>query len=133
MTEWKRRILIVDDEPDVTFTLKKGLEEEGFQIDIFNDPLKAQSYFKAGEYDMLLLDINMPKLNGFELYRELKKIDNRVKICFITAFELYYDEFRRVFPKLNVTCFVRKPITIDELAKILKQELQSVETRDSHS
>jgi two-component system, OmpR family, response regulator ChvI len=126
MTEWKRRILIVDDEPDVTFTLKKGLEEEGFQIDIFNDPLKAQSYFKAGEYDMLLLDINMPKLNGFELYRELKKIDNRVKVCFITAFELYYDEFRRVFPKLNVTCFVRKPITIDELAKILKQELQSV-------
>jgi two-component system, OmpR family, response regulator ChvI len=126
MTEWKRRILIVDDEPDVTFALKKGLEEEGFQIDIFNDPLKAQSYFKAGEYDMLLLDINMPKLNGFELYRELKKIDNRVKVCFITAFELYYDEFRRVFPKLNVTCFVRKPITIDELAKILKQELQSV-------
>lgn len=73
MTGWKRRILIVDDEPDVTFTLKKGLEEEGFQIDIFNDPLEAQSYFKAGQYDMLLLDVNMPKLNGFELYRELKK------------------------------------------------------------
>jgi two-component system, OmpR family, response regulator ChvI len=126
MTGWKRRILIVDDEPDVTFTLKKGLEEEGFQIDIFNDPLEAQSYFKAGQYDMLLLDVNMPKLNGFELYRELKKIDNRVKICFITAFEFYYDEFRRIFPKLNVTCFVRKPITINELAKILKEELQSV-------
>jgi DNA-binding response OmpR family regulator len=124
MTGWKRRILIVDDEPDVTFTLKKGLEEEGFQIDIFNDPLEAQSYFKAGQYDMLLLDINMPELNGFELYRELKKIDNRVKICFITAFEFYYDEFRRVFPKLNVRCFLRKPITIDELAKILKEELQ---------
>ena len=124
MTEWKRRILIVDDEPDVTFTLKKGLEEEGFQIDIFNDPLEAQSYFEAGQYDMLLLDVNMPKLNGFELYRELKKIDNRVKICFITAFEFYYDEFRRVFPKLNVRCFLRKPITIDELAKILKEELQ---------
>lgn len=126
MTEWTRRILIVDDEPDVTFTLKKGLEEEGFQIDIFNDPLEAQSYFKAGQYDMLLLDVNMPKLNGFELYRELKKIDNRVKICFITAFEFYYDEIRRIFPKLNVTCFVRKPITINELAKILKEELQSV-------
>lgn len=124
MTGWKRRILIVDDEPDVTFTLKKGLEEEGFQIDIFNDPLEAQSYFKAGQYDMLLLDITMPELNGFELYRELKKIDNRVKICFITAFEFYYDEFRRVFPKLNVRCFLRKPITIDELAKILKEELQ---------
>jgi DNA-binding response OmpR family regulator len=126
MTGWKRKILIVDDEPDVTFTLKKGLEEEGFQIDIFNDPLEAQSYFKAGQYDMLLLDVNMPKLNGFELYRELKKIDARVKICFITAFEFYYDEFRRVFPKLNVRCFVRKPITINELAKILKEELQSV-------
>ena len=74
---------------------------------------------------MLLLDVNMPKLNGLELYRELKKIDNRVKICFITAFEFYYDEFRRVFPKLSVRCFVRKPITIDELAKVLKEELQS--------
>jgi DNA-binding response OmpR family regulator len=76
MTGWKRRILIVDDEPDVTFTLKKGLEEEV----IFNDPLEAQSYFKVifndpleAQYDMLLLDINMPELNDFELYRELKK------------------------------------------------------------
>jgi two-component system response regulator ChvI len=126
MTGWKKRILIVDDEPDVTFTLKKGLEEEGFQIDAFNDPLEALSYFKAGQYDMLLLDVKMPKLNGFELYRELKQIDNRVKICFITAFEFYYDEFRRVFPKLNVRCFARKPIAMDELAKILKEELHSV-------
>ena len=125
MTERKIRILIVDDEPDVTFTLKEGLEEEGFQIDIFNDPLEVLSYFKAGQYDMLLLDVNMQKLNGFELYRELKKIDNIVKICFITAFEFYYDEFRRVFPKLNVRCFARKPIAIDELAKILREELQS--------
>jgi two-component system response regulator ChvI len=126
MTGWKKKILIVDDEPDVTFTLKKGLEDEGFQIDAFNDPLEALSYFKAGQYDMLLLDVKMPKLNGFELYKELKKIDNRVKICFITAFEFYYDEFRRVFPKLNVRCFARKPIAMDELAKILKEELQSV-------
>jgi len=126
MTGWKKKILIVDDEPDVTFTLKKGLEDEGFQIDAFNDPLEALSYFKAGQYDMLLLDVKMPKLNGFELYKELKKIDNRVKICFITAFEFYYDEFRRVFPKLNVRCFAKKPIAMDELAKILKEELQSV-------
>ena len=72
MTGWKKKILIVDDEPDVTFTLKKGLEDEGFQIDAFNDPLEALSYFKAGQYDMLLLDVKMPKLNGFELYKELK-------------------------------------------------------------
>jgi DNA-binding response OmpR family regulator len=59
---------------------KRGLEQEGFQIDIFNDPLEALSYFKAGRHDMLLLDVNMQKLNGFELYRELKKIDNTVKM-----------------------------------------------------
>lgn len=123
------RILIVDDEEDITNVMKQGLEKEGFQIDVFNDPERALSNFKAGKYDLLLLDIRMPKMNGFQLYRELRKIDDKAKICFITAFEIYYDEFRRVFPKVRVNCFVRKPVGIQELSKIIREELELEEVQ----
>ena len=63
-------------------------------------------------------------MNGFELYRELKARDSKIRVCFITAFEVYYDEFRRVFPKIKVTCFVRKPITISALAKTVREEIE---------
>jgi two-component system catabolic regulation response regulator CreB/two-component system response regulator ChvI len=66
----------------------------------------------------------MPKMNGFELYNKLYQIDEKARICFITAFELYYDEFRRVFPKINVDCFIRKPVSINKLARVIKDELQ---------
>ena len=65
----------------------------------------------------------MPKMNGFELYNRLQQINHKVKICFVTAFELYFDEFQRMFPKLKVECFVRKPVSIDVLAKMIKDEL----------
>jgi two-component system, OmpR family, response regulator ChvI len=67
----------------------------------------------------------MPEINGFELYTKLQQIDQKVKICFITAFDhLYYEEFTRIFPKINVNCFVRKPVTINALARVIKAELQ---------
>jgi two-component SAPR family response regulator len=119
----RNRILIVDDEPDVALVLKLGLEANGFVVEAYNDPLKALSDFKANSYDLLLLDIKMPKMNGFELYGKLQQIDHNVKICFITAFELYFDEFRNMFPKLKVECFVHKPVSIDTLSKVIKGEL----------
>jgi two-component system response regulator ChvI len=118
------RILVVDDESDITTIMKKGLEMQGFKVDTFNNPIQAKEQFKAGAYDLVLLDVRMTPINGFELYRELSKIDNKVKACFITAFEIYYDEFRRVFPKLQVDCFVRKPVSMDNLAKIIRQKLE---------
>jgi two-component SAPR family response regulator len=66
----------------------------------------------------------MPKMNGFELYNKLHQIDEKAKICFITAYELYYDEFKRVFPKIKVQCFIRKPVSINSLARVIKDELQ---------
>ena len=118
------KIFIVDDEPDLTMLFKLGLEDNGFEVDAFNDPLIALNAFKKRpSYDLALIDIRMPKMNGFELYREIKKIDNQIKVCFITALEFYYDEFRRIFPKLNVNCFARKPISIDEMANIIKEEI----------
>ncbi|MCI0559186.1 MAG: response regulator [Nitrososphaera sp.] len=125
------RILVVDDEPDITTVMKMGLEQVGFNVDTFNNPMEAIDHFKEGIYDLVLLDIKMSPINGFELYRKLLEIDNKVKVCFITAFEIYYEEFRRVFPKIHVDCFVRKPVRLDKLAKIISTELERTEERIS--
>jgi DNA-binding response OmpR family regulator len=119
----KKRILLVDDEHDITFSLRIGLENNGFAVDIFNDPEEALSIFKAGLYDLLLIDVKMPKMNGFELYQEIEKMDNKVKVCFITAFEVYYNSLRELFPTVKVDCYIKKPVTTDELVQRIKSEL----------
>src|SRR5215204_1405479 len=117
--ERKRKILVVDDEPDNTSIFSMGLEDGGFEVDAFTDPLLALSTFKAGKkYDLLILDIKMPDMNGFELYEEIRKINNKVKACFLTAFgEGYTEEFGRRFPTSINVSFVRKPIRIDDLVR----------------
>ena len=122
----KKRILLVDDEHDITFSLRISLEDNGFVVDTFNDPEEALSNFKAGLYDLLLIDVKMPKMNGFELYREIEKIDNKAKVCFITAFEVYYKSLRELFPTTKVDCYIKKPITTDELVQRIKTELVAV-------
>jgi two-component system, OmpR family, response regulator ChvI len=119
----KKSILIVDDEHDIALAFKISLENNGFVVDTFNDPEQALSNFKAGLYDLLLIDIKMPKMNGFELYREMEKIDNKAKICFITAFEVYYKSLRELFPTVKVDCYIKKPITTDDLVQRIKSEL----------
>ena len=123
-----KRLLIVYDEPDITSVLRRGRDQYGFVVDTFNDPVEALSDFKVGYYDLLLLDISMPKMNGFELYKEMAKIDNKAKVCFMTAFEIYRDEFKRLFPKLSLNCFANKPISIKTLANLLKMELEVIAT-----
>jgi DNA-binding response OmpR family regulator len=118
-----KRILVVDDEPGITLAFKKGLEGDGFEVDAFNDPVTALAHFKANSYSLLLIDVKMPKMNGFELYQEIEKIDNKVKVCFITAFEVYYEALREIFPNLEVGCFIRKPIEISNLVNRIKAEL----------
>jgi CheY-like chemotaxis protein len=91
----KRRILAVDDNPDITLTVKLGLEASGlFEVDTFNDPELALSSFKPGLYDLALLDMRMPKMYGHELYDEMKKIDGRLKVCFMTATYQNYEALR---------------------------------------
>jgi CheY-like chemotaxis protein len=115
----EKRILVVDDEPDNISVFSIGLEDEGFTVDTFIDPQLALSAFKAETYDLLILDIKMPNMNGFELYEKVKKIDNKLKVCFLTAFgEGYHEEFRRRFPASSSdVIFIRKPIRIDDLVK----------------
>src|SRR5919106_6300022 len=117
--EKKRKILVVDDEPDNASVFTMSLEDEGLEVDTFTDPLLALSTFKAGKkYDLLILDIKMPNMNGFDLYDAVRKIDNKVKACFLTAFgEGYTEEFGRRFPASTNVSFVRKPIRIDDLVK----------------
>ncbi|MFY3740745.1 MAG: DNA-binding response OmpR family regulator [Candidatus Nitrosomirales archaeon] len=118
------KILLADDEPDITTSIKKGLEHYGFEVDAFNDPVEALSKFKPNLYDLLLIDIRMPKMNGFELYREIRKRgDSKSIVCFITAFEVYYDEFKKIFPDLDVKYFIRKPIKVADLASKIKTML----------
>jgi two-component system, OmpR family, response regulator ChvI len=115
-----KKILIVDDEPDITLTLRKGLELSGYDVHSFNDPLEALSSYKPDTYDLLVIDIRMPSLTGFELYRKIKEIDSKVRVCFITAFETYYEKFKQeFFPLEEIKGFIRKPIQIEDLVRFV--------------
>ena len=116
-----KRILVVDDESDIGSAMKIGLEDNGFAVSVFNDPLSALSVYKAGSYDLLILDVKMPKMNGFELYREIRKLDENSKVCFLTAFEMYIEEFKRVFPSMDVKHFIQKPISMADLVEQIKK------------
>ena len=126
----KKKILIVDDDPDITFSLKKALEEYNHDeqkkggglfelvVDTFSDPADVVSnYNQPGMYDLLIIDIVMPKMNGFELYEKVKEIDDKAKACFITAHEVYYESLRDLFPGFEVDCFMRKPIENEDLLR----------------
>jgi DNA-binding response OmpR family regulator len=122
-----KRVLIVDDEPDLTLSLKMTLEENGFKVDTFTDPLSALENYKeeAGMYDLLILDMKMPQMNGFELYRQIKKIDDKVKVCFLTAGEMDYEQFRKeLFPPLENNCYIQKPIENETLIKRLNRIME---------
>jgi CheY-like chemotaxis protein len=126
--EGKNRILIVDDEPDIARLFKLGLEREGgFEVDVYNDPIMALSNYTPGSYDLLLLDIKMPEMNGLELYQNIKEKDKEedreIKVCFITAFEESYNKIVHSFPNLKIYCFIRKPISIDKLVEAVKTKL----------
>jgi len=116
-----KRILVVDDDSDVCFMLQKALAENGYIVDSFEDPLLALKRFRAQLYNLVILDIKMPKLNGFLLYREMRRLDKKVKICFFTAGEMYYGIYSDIFSSLPANCFIRKPINIDELLRHLNE------------
>ena len=117
--------MLVDNEIDISSAFKIGLEDNGFEVDAFDKPDAALSYFNQGMYDLLLLDIKMPKMNGIEFYKRMKEIDEKVKVCFITASEIHYFEeiAKEIFPILGVRRLIRKPIKIQDLVKTVKAEL----------
>jgi DNA-binding response OmpR family regulator len=117
------KLLLVDDEPDIVTTLAKGLSQKGHQVDAFSDCMVALSKFRPNYYDLSILDIRMPGMSGFELYRRLKTKDPNLKVAFMTAFEIYQQEFEKVLPKYDVRTFITKPVTISHLDSIIRESL----------
>jgi DNA-binding NtrC family response regulator len=109
-----KRVLIVDDEADVNLLFKIILEENNqLMVHSYTDAITALRNFRSGFYDLVLLDIKMPKMNGFELYKEISRIDPKVKVCFLTSSEKYYEAFRReeeINAILGENYFIQKPI-----------------------
>lgn len=119
------RILVVDDDPDIANLYKLSLESDGFIVNTFNDPLLLLANYKVGEYDLLLFDIRMPHMDGFELYQKIRLVDDRTKICFISAFEEYHTRFKELFPDLKESdCFIRKPIDSESLTNKVNSRLR---------
>ncbi|HEX5187074.1 MAG TPA: response regulator [Nitrososphaeraceae archaeon] len=116
-----KKILLIDDEPDVTYTIKSILEEHEFKVYTFTDSILALDNYKVNFYDLIILDILMPKMDGYELYTKLREKDSPVKICFLTAITTFNEDFRKIRMTLGKTInedyFIQKPIKTEELVK----------------
>jgi CheY-like chemotaxis protein len=117
------KVFLIDDEPDITYTLEKVLEDNGFKVESFTDPIVALNNYKVNFYDLIILDIKMPKIDGFEIYNKIREKDPKVKICFLTAITMFYDKFREkrlaLGKTINEDYFIQKPIKIEDLIKKL--------------
>jgi two-component SAPR family response regulator len=126
---WKR-ILIVDDDADLTATFKAVIEESNNNNDVnrrievhtSNNPVVTLSDFKPNFYDLLLIDINMPHMNGFQLCEKILVIDINVRICFMSSLEINREGLREIYPSLSLGCFIRKPVTTDYLLEKIRSE-----------
>jgi CheY-like chemotaxis protein len=127
-----KQILVVDDNPDITITFKKALEEENrndnngisFQVNAYNDPLLALIDFRPDFYDLMLVDINMPKMNGFEFSTRILELDVNPRICYMSSGLINQEALREQYPTLSIGCFIKKPVTIEYLVRRVKAELE---------
>ncbi len=116
-------ILIVDDDVGTALFFKICLEEEGHQVTIFNDPGSLLEQFEPGHFDLLITDIRMPRINGFELASRIRIMDRRIRICLATAFEEYYQSIIKSYTDLSFNCIIKKPINKDSFLKIVEKRL----------
>jgi two-component system catabolic regulation response regulator CreB/two-component system response regulator ChvI len=120
----KNKILVVDYEHDSNLLLKTILERNGFIVDCFDDPFVAMENFRSNLFSLIILNIKLPKLNGFQLYREIRKKDKKVKVCFVTDGEMYYGVYTDIFNSLDENSFIRKPINYDNLLEHLSKSIR---------
>jgi len=122
VTSYKmQKLLLIDDEPDITKILQIGLEKAGYNVDVHNDPKTALDNFKPNYYDRIITDIRMPSTNGFELARKIWAIDPNADLCFLSSFEIHAEEARKVFTNHKNHCFVKKPVTPSQLVKHIRE------------
>jgi DNA-binding response OmpR family regulator len=120
---FSKTVLLIDDDPDVTTVFGLGLQDEGFDVYTYNDPLEALSQFRPNFYDLLLIDINMPKMNGIDLSVQLLELDTNIRICFITAGDANIEVLRELYPTRSIGCYIKKPVTIETLVRRIRAEL----------
>jgi CheY-like chemotaxis protein len=127
-----KRILIVDDDPDITLTFKVGLDgvfygdddkKKKFEVYTYNDPLLVVKEFKPDFYDLLLTDIYMPNMNGFQLGQKILELDVNVRVCFMSASRVNIQALRELYPNVSFGCFIEKPVSIKYLIERLSAEL----------
>jgi CheY-like chemotaxis protein len=119
-----KRILLVDDDYDVNLAMKLVLEEKGFRVDSFTNGFEVLENFAAGLYDLVILDVKLPTMNGFRLYEKIKKLDDRVRICFLTAADkAYYEILKKNYPSINENCVIHKPVDNESLLTLIKSAL----------
>jgi DNA-binding response OmpR family regulator len=129
--QYRKRLLIIDDDPDVTVTFKVGIEDTNnvdndkkkIAVDTSNDPLAVLSDFKPFSYDLILIDICLPHMNGFQLCEKILAIDINVKICFMSSGEINHEALMEIYTSISLGCFIRKPVTIDYLVNKIRSEL----------
>lgn len=119
----KGRILLVEDERDISDSLGIGLRLNGYEVSIYNDPRDAVKEFRTNSFDAAVIDIGMPGMNGFELYRRLRAVDKRIKICFLTAFDMHGQEFNKVFPEVKISSFMTKPMSVSQFVQNVERVL----------
>jgi len=118
------RVLVVDDEYDVSLTIKLVLEENGFKVDSFTDASEALKNFTTGLYDLVILDVKMPEMSGFSLYKKIRKLDDKVIICYMTAVdEVSYEDLKKCYPNIDEICIIHKPVENDSLLGQIKSIL----------
>ena len=122
------RILVVDDEPDVVNVLKRGLEQNGFYVIGYTNPVEALSNFTRHSFDIVLTDIRMPQMNGLEFFKQLRARDTEVLICFVTAYEQFRHDFDLAYPEEQIGCFIPKPIRIDTLLNTISRKMEERES-----
>jgi DNA-binding response OmpR family regulator len=118
--------LYVDDEPDMTTMLKMALERAGFTIDIFNDPVLALKSYKKNLYGLVILDFMMQKMDGLELYNQLKKVDPGIKVCFLTASNEAYREklIKEKHCELNKDLFLEMPLPLNKIVEEINKRIR---------
>ncbi|HJT48982.1 MAG TPA: response regulator [Nitrososphaeraceae archaeon] len=123
--EKKGKILLVDDEPDIAYLVKVGLERHGFRVDGYTDPVLALQHFKSGLYQLLVLDIKMPKMDGVELLERIRKEDEKMRVCFFTASEEFASNYKSVFEDSHRFLFISKPISIHKMIQDIERFLNN--------
>jgi CheY-like chemotaxis protein len=116
-----KRVMVIDDEPDITSGIAGCLEDQ-YRVEVHNNPSEAISKFSKGKFDVVLIDIKMPRINGFELYKTLSRMDRDASYCFMTAFEIRLPEFQKLFPSSHVDLFLKKPFTAKDLISVIERQ-----------